>query len=105
MPGRRPGENPEEYQPAHPGRCRNRFPLRLAGKGEGGARGGPAGDLYVVVHVKNHTFFQRHGDDIIVEMPIPFDVAVLGGSVEVPTVTGYATFKIPTARRVARCCA
>ena len=69
--------------------------LRLAGKGEGGARGGPAGDLYVVVHVKNHTFFQRHGDDIIVEMPIPFDVAVLGGSVEVPTVTGYATLKIP----------
>lgn len=71
--------------------------LRLAGKGEGGARGGPAGDLYVVVHVKNHTFFQRHGDDIIVEMPIPYDVAVLGGSVEVPTVTGYATLKIPSA--------
>ncbi|HMP96635.1 MAG TPA: molecular chaperone DnaJ [Kiritimatiellia bacterium] len=69
--------------------------LRLAGKGEGGSRGGPPGDLYVVVHVKNHSFFQRHGDDIIVEMPIPFDVAVLGGSIEVPTVQGYATLKVP----------
>jgi molecular chaperone DnaJ len=69
--------------------------LRLAGKGEGGARGGPAGDLYVVVHVKNHPFFQRHGEDIIVEMPIPFDVATLGGTVEVPTVQGFASLKIP----------
>ena len=69
--------------------------LRLAGKGEGGARGGPAGDLYVVVHVKPHPFFQRHGDDIIVEMPVPFDVATLGGTIEVPTVQGYATLKIP----------
>jgi molecular chaperone DnaJ len=70
--------------------------LRLAGKGEGGARGGPPGDLYVVVHVKPHPFFQRHGDDVIVEMPIPFDVAVLGGSIEVPTVQGYASLKIPS---------
>lgn len=69
--------------------------LRLAGKGEGGSRGGPAGDLYVVVHVKNHPFFQRHGEDIIVEMPIPFDVAALGGTVEVPTVQGFASLKIP----------
>ena len=70
--------------------------LRLAGKGEGGSRGGPPGDLYVVVHVKNHPFFQRHGDDIIVEMPIPFDIAALGGQVEVPTVQGYASLKIPS---------
>ncbi|HMP90477.1 MAG TPA: molecular chaperone DnaJ [Kiritimatiellia bacterium] len=70
--------------------------LRLAGKGEGGTRGGPPGDLYVVVHVKNHPFFQRHGDDIIVEMPISFDVATLGGSIEVPTVQGYADLKIPS---------
>jgi molecular chaperone DnaJ len=69
--------------------------LRLAGKGEGGTRGGPPGDLYVVVHVKNHPFFQRHGDDIIVDMPIPFDVAALGGSIEVPTVQGYVSLKIP----------
>jgi molecular chaperone DnaJ len=70
--------------------------LRLAGKGEGGARGGQPGDLYVVVHVKAHPFFQRHGDDIVVELPIPFDVATLGGSIEVPTVQGWATLKIPT---------
>jgi len=69
--------------------------LRLAGKGEGGTRGGQHGDLYVVVHVKTHPFFQRHGDDIIVEMPIPFDVATLGGSIEVPTVQGYTSLKIP----------
>lgn len=69
--------------------------LRLAGKGEGGSRGGPPGDLYVVVHVKNHPFFQRHGDDIIVEMPVPMDIAALGGNVEVPTVQGYASLKIP----------
>jgi len=70
--------------------------LRLAGKGEGGTRGGPSGDLYVVVHVKNHPFFQRHGDDIIVEMPIPFDVAVLGGTIDVPTVHGNASLKVPS---------
>jgi molecular chaperone DnaJ len=69
--------------------------LRLAGKGEGGTRGGASGDLYVVVHVKEHPFFKRHGDDIIVDMPIPFDVAALGGSVQVPTVHGYASLKIP----------
>lgn len=70
--------------------------LRLAGKGEGGTRGGPPGDLYVVVHVKTHPFFQRHGDDILVEMPVPFDVATLGGTIEVPTVQGYASLKIPS---------
>lgn len=70
--------------------------LRLAGKGEGGARGGPPGDLYVVVHVKNHPFFERHGEDILVEMPVRFEVAALGGTVEVPTVQGYANLKIPS---------
>jgi len=69
--------------------------LRLAGKGEGGTRGGPPGDLYVVVHVKPHSFFQRHGDDIIVEMPVPVDVAALGGNLDVPTIQGYASLKIP----------
>jgi molecular chaperone DnaJ len=48
------------------------------------------------VHVKNHPFFQRHGDDIIVEMPIPFDIAALGGQIEVPTVQGFAALKIPS---------
>jgi molecular chaperone DnaJ len=69
--------------------------LRLAGKGEGGARGGPAGDLYVVIHVRPHEFFQRRGDDIYCEMPLPFTVAALGGEIEVPTIHGYAKLKIP----------
>jgi molecular chaperone DnaJ len=69
--------------------------LRLAGKGEGGARGGGAGDLYVVIHVRPHPFFQRRGDDIYCEMPIPFHVATVGGEIEVPTIHGYAKLKIP----------
>lgn len=69
--------------------------LRLAGKGEGGVRGGEAGDLYVVLHVKNHELFQRRDEDIFVEWPIPYDVAALGGEVEVPTLHGYVPLKIP----------
>lgn len=69
--------------------------LRLAGKGEGGSRGGPTGDLYIVLHVKPHELFQRRDEDIFVEMPIPFHVAALGGEMDVPTIHGYATLKIP----------
>jgi molecular chaperone DnaJ len=69
--------------------------LRLAGKGEGGARGGPAGDLYVVLHVRPHDLFQRRDEDIFVELPIPFHLAALGGEVEVPTIHGYTPLKIP----------
>ncbi len=69
--------------------------LRLAGKGEGGARGGPAGDLYVVIHVRPHAFFQRRGDDIYCDMPLPFTIAALGGEIEVPTLQGFAKLKIP----------
>jgi len=68
--------------------------LRLAGKGEGGIRGAAAGDLYVVIHVQPHPFFNRRGDDIICEMPVPVHVAALGGEIEVPTIHGYATLKI-----------
>lgn len=68
--------------------------LRLAGKGEGGMRGGPAGDLYVVIHVKAHDIFERHGDDLLVQMPIAFDVAALGGDIEVPTLEGFARLKV-----------
>ena len=69
--------------------------LRLAGKGEGGTRGGPSGDLYVVMHVKEHPVFKRRDVDIISEVPISFHVAALGGDVEVPTIHGYAKLKIP----------
>jgi len=70
--------------------------LRLAGKGEGGVRGGSAGDLYVVIHVREHALFKRRGDDIHCEVPIPFHVAALGGEVQVPTIHGLAKLKIPT---------
>lgn len=69
--------------------------LRLAGKGEGGARGGPAGDLYVVIHVAPHAFFQRRGDDIYCDMPLPFTTAAAGGEIEVPTIQGFAKLKVP----------
>lgn len=68
--------------------------LRVAGEGEGGVRGGSPGDLYVVIHVREHEFFKRHGDDIQCDLPIPLTTAILGGTVEVPTVTGKAKMKI-----------
>jgi len=69
--------------------------LRLSGKGEGGVKGAPAGDLYVVLHVRPHDLFQRQDTDIYIEMPVPFDIAALGGQVRVPTIGGYAKLKIP----------
>jgi len=68
--------------------------LRLAGKGEAGGRGGPPGDLYVVLHVKNHELFERRGDDLSCEIPVPFEILALGGEVEVPTVDGFAKLKL-----------
>ncbi len=68
--------------------------LRLTGKGEGGARGGPPGDLYVVLHVKPHKLFERRGDDLFCEVPVPYETAVLGGQVEVPTIDGFAKLKL-----------
>jgi molecular chaperone DnaJ len=68
--------------------------LRLQGKGEGGMKGGPAGDLYVVLHVREHGIFKRGGDDLHCDVPVPFDVAALGGEIQVPTIDGYAKLKI-----------
>jgi molecular chaperone DnaJ len=69
--------------------------LRSSGNGEAGFRGGPAGDLYVVLHVKAHEIFQRDGDDLLCEVPISFVQAALGSEVEVPTLEGRANVKIP----------
>jgi molecular chaperone DnaJ len=69
--------------------------LRVAGKGEGGLRGGPAGDLFVIIHVKRHEIFERHDLDLSCEVPVPFTMAALGGEVEVPTLNGSAKLKIP----------
>ena len=69
--------------------------LRSAGNGEAGARGGPPGDLYVVLHVEAHEVFQRDGDDLLCEMPVSFVQATLGAEIEVPTLEGKAVVKIP----------
>jgi molecular chaperone DnaJ len=69
--------------------------LRSSGNGEAGAQGGPAGDLYVVLHVKPHEIFRRDQDDLICEVPISFVQAALGAEVQVPTLTGDAQIKIP----------
>jgi len=69
--------------------------LRSSGNGDAGARGGPPGDLYVVLRVKPHDVFHREGDDLLCEVPVPFPRAALGGEIEVPTLEGRATVKIP----------
>ena len=69
--------------------------LRSGSNGEAGMRGGPSGDLYVVLHLKAHEIFQRDGDDLLCEIPISFVQAALGAEIEVPTLDGEATIKIP----------
>jgi molecular chaperone DnaJ len=69
--------------------------LRSSRHGEAGIRGGPQGDLYVVVHVKEHKIFQRDEDNLYCEVPIPFTMAALGGDVDVPTLEGKANVKVP----------
>jgi molecular chaperone DnaJ len=69
--------------------------LRSSGNGESGLRGGPAGDLYVVLHLKPHDIFQRDGEDLLCEVPVSFVQAALGTEVQVPTLADKATIKIP----------
>ena len=69
--------------------------IRLAGEGEAGESGGPAGDLYVQMHVKKHPIFERDDADLYCEVPIPFVTAALGGELEVPTLQGKLKLKIP----------
>ena len=69
--------------------------LRSPGKGSAGMGGAPAGDLYIVLHVRNHEVFERHGDDLFCEIPIKFTLAALGGTLNVPTLFGKASLKIP----------
>ncbi len=69
--------------------------LRIPGKGEAGERGGPAGDLYIVLHLEKHETFQRSGRDLLVDVPITYTQASLGAEISVPTLTGTATLKIP----------
>jgi molecular chaperone DnaJ len=69
--------------------------IRSAGNGEPGVNGGPSGDLYVEVHIKEHPVFERDGDDLHCQMPISFIDAALGGEIQVPTLSGKASFDVP----------
>jgi molecular chaperone DnaJ len=69
--------------------------LKLRGEGEGGSNGGPAGDLYVVLHVRQHPLFTRDGNDVVCEVPIGFTQAALGAEIDVPTVEGKVKLKVP----------
>jgi len=69
--------------------------LRVQGEGESGLRGGPAGDLYVVIHVQPHEFFEREGDDIYCQIPISFPQATLGTTIQIPTLEGTKPLEIP----------
>jgi molecular chaperone DnaJ len=69
--------------------------LRSAGDGEAGVRGGPPGDLFVVLHVRAHSIFQREGDDLVYELPVSFVQAALGAEIEVPSLNGKVPLRIP----------
>jgi molecular chaperone DnaJ len=68
--------------------------IRLVGEGDAGVRGGPAGNLYVFVHVEDHPYFQRRGDDIILNLVINVAQAALGDEIAIPTVDGQETVRI-----------
>jgi DnaJ-class molecular chaperone len=73
--------------------------IRIPGKGNEGAGGGPAGDAYVVIRVEPHPLFKRDGNDLVCEIPIGVVKATLGGDLDVPTLEGRATIKIPPGTR------
>ena len=69
--------------------------MRITGEGEGGVAGGPAGDLYVVLHVRQHAFFTRQGNELFCALPLTFAQAALGAEVDVPILSGVAQIKVP----------
>ncbi len=69
--------------------------LRVPGKGESGERGGPSGNLYIVLHLEDHPVFQREGNDLVVEVPITLTQAALGAEIAVPTLSGETPLKVP----------
>src|SRR4051812_20670449 len=88
-------EKPTRIKLTIPAGISNGARLRSSGNGEAGIRGGAHGDLYVVIHIKEHKVFQRDGDDLYCEVPITFTVAALGGEAAVPTLEGKANLKVP----------
>ena len=91
--GRR--DRPSKIKLKIPGGVDTGSRLRSVGNGQAGLRGGPSGDLYVILHVKPHEIFQRDGDDLLCEVPVGFVQAALGTDIEVPTLDGKAEIKIP----------
>jgi molecular chaperone DnaJ len=83
------------FQVKIPGGVLDGARIKLAGRGEPGPAGAPAGDLYVRVHVRPHRFFGRRGSDLTVDLPVSFAEAALGGNVQVPTLNGPVTMKVP----------
>jgi len=69
--------------------------LRIRGEGEEGERGGPPGDLYVILYIEPHDFFSRDGDDIVCQIPISFPQAAIGAEIEIPTLDGKKSLAIP----------
>jgi len=76
--------------------------VRVTGRGEPGAKGGPPGDLYIEIRVKKHPIFERDGNDLYCEVPLDFVDAALGGEVEVPTLDGRVNLKIPAETQTGR---
>lgn len=68
--------------------------LKLSGEGDAGSNGGPSGDLYVIINVQDHSLFRREEDDVLLDVPVSYVDAILGGEVEVPTLTGRVALKI-----------
>ena len=85
-----------------PGGVDNGTQIRLAGEGQPGINGGPTGNLYVEIKVKQHQFFRRKGTDILLDLNINIAQAALGADIEVPTVDGPTKLNIPPAPNPAR---
>jgi molecular chaperone DnaJ len=87
--------SPETVEVRIPAGAQQGSRLRVAGKGNAGTMGTPAGDLYITLRVEPHPFFERDGDDIRIHVPVRIDEAGLGAKIEVPTIDGRALLKIP----------
>tara|TARA_B100001248_G_scaffold262718_2_gene261496 strand:- start:42907 stop:43872 length:966 start_codon:yes stop_codon:yes gene_type:complete len=88
-------EEPAKLEVQIPAGVKNGQRLKLSGEGDSGLHGGSAGDLYVVVQIKDHPLFRRNGYDIYYDLPISYRQACLGAEIEVPTLTGTAKITIP----------
>jgi molecular chaperone DnaJ len=73
--------------------------VRVPGGGEAGRRGGPPGDLYILLRVRPHRHFRREGGDVVLDLPLSYAEAALGAKVDVPTIDGWATLTVPAGAR------